>query len=161
MSLCFRLWILTYNWGVYEPGSVMNYLYKGVVQGWYPPLIFLGIGAMTDFSSLISNPKLMLLGGSSTAGIFLTFLGALYLGFAPPEAVQLASLVVLMGQLPSSFHQNWPMGSMSCQMGNSQKPYWPNSHCSLFLYGPGACDTATCHQTPHHQKREENQDEAT
>jgi len=51
--------------GVYEPGSVMNILYQGVVQGWYPPLIFLGIGAMTDFSSLISNPKLMLLGAAA------------------------------------------------------------------------------------------------
>ncbi len=72
--------------GVYEPGSVLNILYQGVVQGWYPPLIFLGIGAMTDFSSLISNPKLMLLGAAAQIGIFLTFLGALYLGFAPPEA---------------------------------------------------------------------------
>jgi len=72
--------------GVYEPGSVMNILYQGVVQGWYPPLIFLGIGAMTDFSSLISNPKLMLLGAAAQVGIFLTFLGAIFLGFAPPEA---------------------------------------------------------------------------
>jgi oxaloacetate decarboxylase beta subunit len=72
--------------GIYEPGSVMNILYQGVVQGWYPPLIFLGIGAMTDFSSLISNPKLMLLGAAAQVGIFLTFLGALWLGFAPPEA---------------------------------------------------------------------------
>ena len=72
--------------GIYEPGSVLNILYQGVVQGWYPPLIFLGIGAMTDFSSLISNPKLMLLGAAAQVGIFLTFLGALYLGFAPPEA---------------------------------------------------------------------------
>ena len=72
--------------GVYEPGSVMNILYQGVVQGWYPPLIFLGIGAMTDFSSLISNPKLMLLGAAAQVGIFLTFLGAIALGFAPPEA---------------------------------------------------------------------------
>jgi oxaloacetate decarboxylase beta subunit len=72
--------------GVYEPGSVMNILYQGVVQGWYPPLIFLGIGAMTDFSSLISNPKLMLLGAAAQIGIFLTFLGAIYLGFAPQEA---------------------------------------------------------------------------
>jgi oxaloacetate decarboxylase beta subunit len=72
--------------GIYEPGSVMNILYQGVVQGWYPPLIFLGIGAMTDFSSLISNPKLMLLGAAAQIGIFITFLGALYLGFAPPEA---------------------------------------------------------------------------
>ncbi len=72
--------------GVYEPGSVMNILYQGVVQGWYPPIIFLGIGAMTDFSSLISNPKLMLLGAAAQIGIFLTFLGAIYLGFAAPEA---------------------------------------------------------------------------
>lgn len=48
--------------GIYEEGSVLNILYQGVVQGWYPPLIFLGIGAMTDFSALISNPKLMLIG---------------------------------------------------------------------------------------------------
>jgi carboxybiotin decarboxylase len=72
--------------GIYEPGSVMNILYQGVVQGWYPPLIFLGLGAMTDFSSLISNPKLMLLGAAAQLGIFITFLGAIWLGFAPPEA---------------------------------------------------------------------------
>ena len=72
--------------GVYEEGSVMNYLYFGVLRGVYPPLIFLGIGAMTDFSSLISNPRLMLLGAAAQIGIFLTFLGALSLGFALPEA---------------------------------------------------------------------------
>ncbi len=72
--------------GIYEPGSVLNILYQGVVQGWYPPLVFLGIGAMTDFSSLISNPKLMLLGAAAQIGIFMTLLGALWLGFAPPEA---------------------------------------------------------------------------
>jgi len=71
---------------IYEPGSVLSILYSGVTQGWYPPLIFLGIGAMTDFSSLISNPRLMLLGAAAQIGIFVTFLGALYLGFAPPEA---------------------------------------------------------------------------
>lgn len=72
--------------GIYEDGSVLNYLYQGVVKGIYPPLIFLGIGAMTDFSSLISNPKLMLLGAAAQIGIFATFIGALYLGFAPQEA---------------------------------------------------------------------------
>lgn len=72
--------------GIYEPGSVLNILYSGVVNGWYPPLIFLGIGAMTDFSSLISNPRLMILGAAAQIGIFVTFLGALWLGFAPPEA---------------------------------------------------------------------------
>jgi len=72
--------------GIYQEGSVMNYLYFGVIKGIYPPLIFLGIGAMTDFSSLISNPRLMLLGAAAQIGIFLTFLGALWLGFSPPEA---------------------------------------------------------------------------
>jgi oxaloacetate decarboxylase beta subunit len=72
--------------GIYESGSVMNYLYFGVTAGIYPPLIFLGIGAMTDFSSLISNPKLMLLGAAAQLGIFATFLGALVLGFHPAEA---------------------------------------------------------------------------
>ncbi len=72
--------------GIYEEGSVLNYLYFGVVKGIYPPLIFLGIGAMTDFSSLISNPKLMLLGAAAQLGIFITFVGAIALGFAAPEA---------------------------------------------------------------------------
>jgi oxaloacetate decarboxylase beta subunit len=72
--------------GIYQDGSVLNYLYYGVTKGIYPPLIFLGIGAMTDFSSLISNPKLMLLGAAAQVGIFLTFLGALFLGFNMPEA---------------------------------------------------------------------------
>ncbi len=72
--------------GIYESGSVMNYLYFGVVKGVYPPLIFLGIGAMTDFSSLISNPRLILLGAAAQIGIFLTFIGALAFGFTPPEA---------------------------------------------------------------------------
>jgi carboxybiotin decarboxylase len=72
--------------GIYESGSVLNYLYFGVVKGIYPPLIFLGIGAMTDFSSLISNPRLVLLGAAAQVGIFLTFLGALSLGFNAPEA---------------------------------------------------------------------------
>jgi len=72
--------------GIYQEGSVMNYLYFGVIKGIYPPLIFLGIGAMTDFSSLISNPRLMLLGAAAQIGIFLTFIGALFLGFNLPEA---------------------------------------------------------------------------
>ncbi|HEB84066.1 MAG TPA: sodium ion-translocating decarboxylase subunit beta [Bacteroidetes bacterium] len=72
--------------GIYEQGSVLNYLYFGVTQGIYPPLIFLGIGALTDFSALLSNPKLVLLGAAAQVGIFLTLLGALALGFSPTEA---------------------------------------------------------------------------
>ncbi len=65
-----------YQIGIYENGSVMNTLYSGVIKGWYPPLIFLGIGAMTDYSALIYNPKLILLGAAAQLGIFLTFIGA-------------------------------------------------------------------------------------
>jgi sodium ion-translocating decarboxylase beta subunit len=71
---------------VYDEGSVLYYLYFGVTKGIYPPLIFLGIGAMTDFSTMLSNPKLILLGAAAQIGIFLTFLGSLYLGFSPAQA---------------------------------------------------------------------------
>lgn len=72
--------------GIYEEGSVLNYLYFGVLKGIYPPLIFLGIGAMTDFSALLSNPKLMLLGAAAQVGIFITFMAALALGFTMNQA---------------------------------------------------------------------------
>jgi oxaloacetate decarboxylase beta subunit len=72
--------------GIYEDNSVLHYLYFGVTSGVYPPMIFLGIGAMTDFSTLVARPKLMLLGAAAQVGIFLTFLAALGLGFAPNEA---------------------------------------------------------------------------
>lgn len=70
----------------YNFGSVLSYIYFGVSQGIFPPLIFLGIGAMTDFSTMLSNPKMILLGAAAQMGIFLTLIGALYLGFSPEEA---------------------------------------------------------------------------
>jgi oxaloacetate decarboxylase beta subunit len=72
--------------GVYEQGSVLNILYQGVIQGWYPPLIFLGIGAMTDFSALISNPKLLLIGAAAQLGIFGAYAIALLMGFSASDA---------------------------------------------------------------------------
>ena len=72
--------------GIYEQGSVLNYLYFGVIKGIYPPLIFLGIGAMTDFSALISNPKLILIGAAAQFGIFGAYAIALLLGFSGAEA---------------------------------------------------------------------------
>jgi oxaloacetate decarboxylase beta subunit len=74
------------NIGIYEEGSVMNILYQGVQKGWYPPLIFLGIGAMTDFSALISQPRLMLIGAAAQVGIFGAYVIALAMGFTPAEA---------------------------------------------------------------------------
>ncbi|MBQ3246102.1 MAG: sodium ion-translocating decarboxylase subunit beta [Bacteroidales bacterium] len=74
------------NIGIYEEGSVMNILYQGVQTGWYPPLIFLGIGAMTDFSALISQPRLMLIGAAAQIGIFGAYVIALHMGFTPAES---------------------------------------------------------------------------
>lgn len=75
--------------GIYEEGSVLNILYSGVENGWYPPLIFLGIGAMTDFSSLIANPKLILVGAACQFGIFGAYIISLQLGFEPTEAASI------------------------------------------------------------------------
>jgi oxaloacetate decarboxylase beta subunit len=86
MTSVFQNGELNLQTGLYQKGSVLNYLYFGVTSGVYPPLIFLGIGAMTDFSSLIANPKLMVLGAAAQLGVFLTFIGALYLGFNLREA---------------------------------------------------------------------------
>ena len=72
--------------GIYESGSVLNILYNGVEKGWYPPLIFLGIGAMTDFSALLANPKLMIIGACAQFGIFGAYMLALLLGFDPLSA---------------------------------------------------------------------------
>ncbi len=72
--------------GIYEQGSVMNILYQGVQKGWYPPLIFLGIGAMTDFSSLISQPRLLLIGAAAQIGIFGAYIVAMHIGFTPAES---------------------------------------------------------------------------
>ena len=74
---------------LYESNSVLHYLYFGVTSGLYPSLIFLGIGAHTDFSTMLARPVLMLLGAAAQMGIFLTFLGALALGFAPKEAASI------------------------------------------------------------------------
>jgi oxaloacetate decarboxylase beta subunit len=72
--------------GLMEEGGLLYWLYQGVKLGIYPPLIFLGVGAFTDFGPLIANPKSLLLGGAAQLGIYITFMGALLLGFTGPEA---------------------------------------------------------------------------
>ncbi len=76
--------------GIYETNSVLHYLYFGVTSGLYPSIVFLGLGAMTDFSSLLARPKLMLLGAAAQAGIWVTLLSAMALGFMPKEAASIA-----------------------------------------------------------------------
>lgn len=76
--------------GIYESNSVLHYLYFGVTSGLYPSIVFLGLGAMTDFSSMLVNPKLMLLGAAAQMGIYFTLLSAMFLGFEPREAGSIA-----------------------------------------------------------------------
>ncbi len=75
------------HWDIFvDKAGLMDYLYLGVKLGIYPCLIFVGVGAMTDFGPLIANPKSFLLGAAAQVGIFLTFIGAYALGFTPNEA---------------------------------------------------------------------------
>ena len=71
---------------IVEQGNLIDFLYLGVKLGIYPSLIFLGVGAMTDFSALIANPKSLLLGAAAQLGVFVAFIGAVFLGFTPAEA---------------------------------------------------------------------------
>jgi len=75
--------------GTAGPSNVMDYIYMGIIKGFYPPLIFLGVGALTDFSSLLANPRLVLLGAAAQFGIFVSLAGALWLGFTPQEAASI------------------------------------------------------------------------
>ena len=76
-----------------QPGGLIYYLYQGVKLGIYPPLIFLGVGAMTDFGPLIANPKSILLGAAAQLGIFCALLGAIILGLIsmPPPPLGLSA----------------------------------------------------------------------
>ncbi len=76
--------------GIYENNSVLHYLYFGVTTGLYPSIVFLGLGSMTDFTSLLARPKLMLLGAAAQTGIYFTLLSGLALGFLPKEAASVA-----------------------------------------------------------------------
>lgn len=78
-------YVITHGPG-YQNGGLLYYLYQGVKLGIYPPLIFMGVGAMTDFGPLIANPKSLILGAAAQIGIFITFIGALLIGFNGPEA---------------------------------------------------------------------------
>ncbi|WMJ78562.1 MULTISPECIES: sodium ion-translocating decarboxylase subunit beta [unclassified Sedimentibacter] len=73
----------------FQAGGLLYYLYMGVKLGIYPPLIFMGVGAMTDFGPLIANPKSILLGAAAQFGIFAVFIGAALLGFSGPEAASI------------------------------------------------------------------------
>ncbi len=72
--------------GIFDGGGLIRYFYFGVKAGVFPPLIFMGIGALTDFGPLLANPRTLLLGAAAQFGIFATLLGSIFLGFSLPEA---------------------------------------------------------------------------
>lgn len=94
---------------VLSPGLI-DFLYFGVKAGVYPPLIFMGIGAMTDFAPLIANPSSFILGAAAQLGIFFTYVGAILLGFTPQQAGSIGIIVVRTVlrpfSLPPSWHRN-------------------------------------------------------
>jgi len=86
VPIAFGVWLANFPaTGIMGEDGLLGILYQGVKLGIYPPLIFLGIGAMTDFGPLIANPRSLLLGAAAQLGIFLTFLGAKFLGFSLQE----------------------------------------------------------------------------
>lgn len=98
----------SYTYGIIAEKGLFYYLYKGVDWVIFPPLIFLGIGAMTDFGPLIANPKSLLLGAAAQLGIFITFIGALLLGFGD----QAASSIAIIGGAdgPTAIYLTQKMG---------------------------------------------------
>ena len=93
VPIAFGIWLANFPaTGIMEEGGLLRILYKGVELGIYPPLIFLGIGAMTDFGPLIANPSSLLLGAAAQIGIFLTFIGAKFLGFSLAEGAAIGMI---------------------------------------------------------------------
>ena len=119
--------------GIYEQGSVLNILYQGVTSGWYPPLIFLGIGAMTDFSALISNPKLMLIGAAAQFGIFGAYIIALQLGFEPNQA----------GAIGSIGGADGPTAVFCTVRGETEETNGAAAACSACYFEPVQLETIT------------------
>jgi Na+-transporting methylmalonyl-CoA/oxaloacetate decarboxylase beta subunit len=127
--------------GIYEEGSVLNILYQGVMQGWYPPLIFLGIGAMTDFSALISNPKLMLIGAAAQFGIFGAYIIALQMGFEPNQAGAIGIIGGADG--PTAIFLSSKLSS---------KPNGCNCCISILVYGVSSNYSASVYETVNNKK---------
>ena len=126
--------------GIYEPNSVLHYLYFGVTTGVYPSIVFLGLGAMTDFSSLLAMPRLMLLGAAAQMGIYFTLLSALALGFLPKEA---GSIAIIGGADGPDFHLS------DRQTGTP--PDRSDCYRRIFLHGAYTDYTTTDHEAPHYE----------
>ena len=133
------------NWELLgTSGGMADYIYLGVKLGIYPPLIFLGIGTMTDFEPLIARPSSLLLGAAAQLGIFFTFVGAKILGFTNKEA---ASIGIIGGA--DRYLRHHPPGPA---------PAGFHRGCRVLLHGAGACYPAAHHESSDHRKRASNRD---
>lgn len=130
-------------------GGLLYYLDYGVKLGIYPALIFLGVGAMTDFGPLIANPKSLILGAAAQIGIFLAFLLALALGF-PAEAA--ASIGIIGGA-------DGPTTIFTTSRLLSYADWYDNDR-GIFVYGAGSGDSASDYETVYNQKRTPDSNEA-
>ena len=127
------------------PGLV-DILYLGVKLGIYPCLIFMGVGAMTDFGPLIANPKSLLLGAAAQLGIFITFVGCRLMGFTGPES----SAIGIIGGADGHFRHRFA----------GTGPLRPHRRGGLLLYGAGPRDPAPHHEAADHGKRAPDRYEA-
>ena len=125
-----------------QNGGLLYYLYQGVKLGIFPPLIFMGVGAMTDFGPLIANPMSLLLGAAAQLGIFLAFIIALLLGFTPAEAGSIGIIGGADG--PTAIYRYHETGS---------RPARPDRHRRVFVHGAGAGHSAADHEGADHGRR--------
>ena len=127
--------------GLSEPGGLLYYVYEfGITTGIFPLIIFMGVGAMTDFGPMLANPKTALLGGAAQFGIFGTLLGALALNGIPGIDFSLrdaASIGIIGGA-------DGPTAIFPCQP-TFATVNWINCYCGLFVYGTGAHHPASDH----------------
>ena len=116
-------------------GGLLDLLYLGVKLGIYPCLIFIGIGAMTDFAPLIANPKSLLLGASAQLGVFVAFAGAIFLGF---NAMEAAAIGIIGGA----------DGPTAILVTKTLAPHLLGAtcRCGIFLYGPDSDDPTSAHE---------------
>jgi oxaloacetate decarboxylase beta subunit len=128
--------------GLMEEGGLINYLGLGVHLAIFPPLIFLGIGALTDFSPLLSNPKTFFLGAAAQVGIFVAIFGALALGFSLDEAGSIG----IIGGADGPPHSNIHLGATGSRSIGSY------CHRRLFLYGTRAYYPTTDYASAYHQE---------
>lgn len=129
--------------------GLVDILYLGVKLGIYPCLIFMGVGAMTDFGPLIANPKSLLLGAAAQLGIFVTFIGCRLMGFTGQESSAIGIIGGADGPTANFCHRSAGPGAAG-----------PHCRGGLLLYGAGSGDSAAHHEAADHGKRAPNRHEA-